>query len=160
MIVPFHTLPDQAKVWMYQTNRPFSQDELEVIAARARLFLNDWESHGIPVQGAIDVLENQFIRVAAFTDEPSMCGRAQDAQVQLMKELEGLLSRELTNRMLLVFKVDNSLQVIPFQEVEQVIQSGKITADTPFFDALVKNKGEFVENWKVPAKATWLSRYF
>lgn len=160
MIVPFQTLPDQAKVWMYQTNHAFEPNDIAIIAERVRDFLNEWESHGIPVQGAIDVLQNQFIRVAAYTDEPSMCGRAQDAQVQLMKELEGLLNRELTNRMLLVFEIENSIEVVPFQEVEESIESGKITADTPFFDALVKTKSEFVEQWKVPAKKTWLSRYF
>ena len=105
MRVDFNTLPDQAKVWLYQCSRPLQKAEITAIRNVAEEFLSDWESHGIPVEGAIDVVKDHFIRIAAFTDEPSMCGRAQDAQVNFVKEIELKLSLVLTDRLELAFDI-------------------------------------------------------
>lgn len=160
MKVPFDQLPNEAKVWMYQAARPLDESDLRLIEQFSDVFLDQWESHGIPVQGSVDVLQNRFIRVSAYTNEPSMCGRAQDAQVRLVKELEGELNVALTDRMLLIIEVDGDLAAHHFTKVEDVISAGELAPETPFFNPLVASKEDFQQNWKVAAKDSWLSRYF
>lgn len=160
MRVSFDQLPPEAKVWMYQSPDPLSDQHLQIIEQFATVFLNQWESHGIPVQGSVDVLNQQFIRVSAYTNEPSMCGRAQDAQVRLIKELEEELGVELTNRMLLIVEADEQLKTFDFHAIEQEIQNGNIRPDSPFYNALVTTKSEFDSSWKQPVRSSWLSRYF
>ena len=40
---------------------------------------------------------NRFIVISAFSDEDAMCGKAQDSQMRLIKELEDVVDRQ-TNR--------------------------------------------------------------
>lgn len=126
----------------------------------ANSFLNTWESHGIAVQGSIDILQGLFVRVAAFTDEPSMCGRAQDAQVRLMKGLETELKIELTNRMLLSFGEEGTEHIVHMQDLNAGIQQGEIAEETLFYNNLVTSKVEFQSNWKQTAGESWLKSYF
>ncbi len=160
MEVDFRELPDQAKVWMYQASRPLTDQEKTIIYDLAEVFLKDWESHNIPVQGSVDILNNLFIRVAAFTDEPSMCGRAQDAQVRLVKQIEDRLSVVFTDRMLLAFEVNGSPQVVHLNDISDKVQEGVLNPKTVFFNNLIGSKSEFETAWKTAAAATWLERYF
>lgn len=160
MKVDFNILPGDAKVWMYQCSRALTKDELDLLNSRSSAFLSEWESHGIPVQGSVDVIDDRFIRIAAFTDEPSMCGRAQDAQVRLAKELEQLLNLELTNRMLIAFEVENGIKISHVNEIDGLIEIGEIVPNTPFFNNLVTSKSDFESKWKIPVKDSWLERYF
>ena len=160
MKVAFEDLPENAKVWVYQSSEKLSLEHVEVIKELAAEFLNQWESHGIPVEGSIDVLNNLFIRIAAFTDEASMCGRAQDAQVRLAKELESELNVELTNRMLLTFTIDGEEKVFHMNDVPDLIARGEVTDNTLFYNNLIQSKKEYSEIWKVRAADSWLNRYF
>ena len=160
MKVDFNILPGDAKVWMYQCSRPLTGEEIDILNSRTNAFLSEWESHGIPVQGSVDVIDDRFIRVAAFTDEPSMCGRAQDAQVRLAKELEQLLNIELTNRMLIAFEAGDGIKISHVQDINGLIQEGQLLSNTTFFNNLVTSKSDFESQWKIPAKESWLERYF
>lgn len=160
MKVYFKELPATAKVWMYQANRKLSTSEIDRVHQEAETFLQTWESHGIAVRGSIDILQGLFIRVAAFTDEPSMCGRAQDAQVRLMKALEADLQIELTNRMLLSFGEEGTERIVHMQEVSTGIKQGEIAENTLFYNNLVTSKVEFESTWKQAAGESWLKSYF
>lgn len=160
MKVAFEELPESAKVWVYQSNETFTDEQLNTLQQFADTFLSQWESHNIPVQGSIDVINNRFVRIAAFSNEDSMCGRAQDAQVRLVKELEEVLKVELTNRMLMVFDTNEGDKVVHLQELPELIGSSQIDASTVFYNNLVSSKGEYLSGWKVPAGQSWLERYF
>ena len=128
MKVPFDQLPENAKVWVYQAGSKLDDSQKTTVEELSNVFLEQWESHGIPVQGSVDVLNDLFVRVAAFTDEASMCGRAQDAQVRLAKELEGELNVELTNRMLLTFNINGDHKVVHINDVPALVDSGEVTS--------------------------------
>ena len=160
MEVDFNTLPKQSKVWMYQSNRLLNEQDQRIICELAEVFLNQWESHNIPVSGSIDTLNNYFIRIAAFTDEPNMCGRAQDAQVKLAKEIELELGIELTNRMLLAFDVDGTTRIIHLNDVAQEIERGQIVQESNFYNNLIQSKEDFHSSWVMKAGDSWLAKYF
>ena len=160
MKVPFDQLPENAKVWVYQAGVKLNDHQKATVEELSNVFLEQWESHGIPVQGSVDILNDLFIRVAAFTDEASMCGRAQDAQVRLAKELEGELNVELTNRMLLAFNINGDSKIVHMNDVPSLINSGEVTATTPFYNNLIQSKKEYSEGWEVNASDSWLDRYF
>lgn len=160
MKVNFNELPDAAKVWVYQSSDKLNDAQKKIILDLSEDFLDEWESHGIPVQGSVDVLNNLFIRVSAFTNEASMCGRAQDAQVKLAKELEGELNVELTNRMLLAFSIEGENKIVHMNDVPDLVKAGEIKKTTPFFNNLIQSKKEYKEGWETKAEDSWLSRYF
>lgn len=160
MKVSFEHLPPQAKVWMYQAERKLSEAEQKEIAQAADAFLSEWESHGLAVQGGVDILQNMTIRVSAFTNEDSMCGRAQDAQVRLIKSLEAQLGVQLTNRMILAYGEEGNEQFVHMSELPARIQHKELSAETPFYNNLVLSKADFEKEWKTQAGASWIGTYF
>ena len=93
------------KVWIYTSSEAFSDAQIAIIDGYATNFLHGWESHGASVKGTVKILYKRFILIAADDCDGSMCGRAQDAQVKLMKALEEELQISLLDRMLIAFKM-------------------------------------------------------
>ena len=61
MLVTFKELPDESRVWIYQSNRIFTNKELNYIRAYSCDFLNKWTAHGSDLQAGIDIPYDRFI---------------------------------------------------------------------------------------------------
>ena len=46
MYIPFEDLPEESKVWIYQSNRKFSDDEILEIESDLKSFVEGWNAHG------------------------------------------------------------------------------------------------------------------
>ena len=159
MKVEFASQPDNAKVWVYQSNLELTDSDLTQIKEVGDFFLGQWESHNLPINGSIDVYDNRFIVISAFSDEDAMCGKAQDSQMRLIKELEDLFPGSLTDRMLVFYQEENKLKSFHFSELEQLLSVNIITSETIVFNSLVATKKEFKNSWKVAIKNTWLNQF-
>ena len=58
MLVEFNTLPDYSKVWIYQSNRRFTIDELELVTNKTKLFLEQWAAHGNGLKAGFEIKKN------------------------------------------------------------------------------------------------------
>lgn len=159
MKVDFSSQPDFAKVWVYQANRELSQPEISRIEEISDFFLSQWESHKIPVNGSFDIYENRFIVISAFSDEDTMCGRAQDAQMRLVKELEDEIGCVLTDRMLVCYEEKEEVKTFHFSELSELLKNNQISSDTLIYNSLVSTKKEFETQWKAAIKNTWLKQF-
>jgi hypothetical protein len=50
MKISFEELPDQARIWIYPSNRPFTEEELERVIPSLDHFVANWAAHGTPVK--------------------------------------------------------------------------------------------------------------
>ena len=48
MKISFEELPDQARIWIYPSNRPFTEEELERLIPSLDHFVANWAAHGTP----------------------------------------------------------------------------------------------------------------
>ena len=151
--------PDNAKVWVYQSSLVLTDSDLKQIKEVGDFFLGQWESHNLPVNGSIDVYNNRFIVISAFSDEDAMCGKAQDSQMRLIKELEEVVEGKLTDRMLVFYQEENELKSFHFSELGSLLSDNKITSETIVFNSLVATKQEFENSWKEALKNTWLNQF-
>jgi|TARA_B110000037_G_C16929114_1_gene427805 hypothetical protein len=151
--------PDNAKVWVYQSSLELTDSDLKQIKEVGDFFLGQWESHNLPVNGSIDVYNNRFIVISAFSDEDAMCGKAQDSQMRLIKELEEVVEGKLTDRMLVFYQEENELKSFHFSELGSLLSDNKITSETIVFNSLVATKQEFENSWKEALKNTWLNQF-
>ena len=159
MKVELKSQPNNAKVWVYQSSLELTDGDLTQIKEVGDFFLGQWESHNLPVNGSIDVYNNRFIVISAFSDENAMCGKAQDSQMRLIKELEEVVEGKLTDRMLVFYQEENELKSFYFSELEQLLSDNKITSETIVFNSLVATKQEFENSWKEALKNTWLNQF-
>jgi hypothetical protein len=45
MFIPFENLPEDSKIWIYQSNRKFSDDEMIDIENDLKTFIENWSAH-------------------------------------------------------------------------------------------------------------------
>lgn len=159
MYVPFESLPSSARVWIFQSNRPFNDHELAIIDGRLRSFTEEWNVHGTPLNTSYRVEHRQFIILAADESSQSASGCSIDSSVRVVKELEQSLGLTLFDRNLVAFKTGEGILTIPVGKLKENFANGIIDEDTLAFYNLVGSKGEFETKWLVPAKETWLKRY-
>jgi hypothetical protein len=146
------------KVWIYASTRDFTAQELSFIENNSTAFLSSWESHGSKVPGDIAIYDNRFIVVFAGDCGESMCGRAQDSQVNLIKTLEATLQVGLLDRMQVQFLQNDSINSLSLIDFKNEISKGKVTADTIVYNNTITNGEQFTKEWKVQLSDSWHSQ--
>jgi hypothetical protein len=147
---------DNARVWIYQSSRPFIEKEENEINEQLHQFYAQWQSHGEPVKGWAKLLFKQFIVMIADETEVQVGGCSTDSSVRVVKSIERQYSVNMFDRMTLTFLVNDKAQMLPFGQVQYAIDKGYINKDTLFFNNIAATKKELMEGWLIPLKDSWL----
>ena len=81
-----------------------------------------------------------------------------DKSVHFIKQLEQHYSIDLFDRMTFTYKDGDQVKTAPRDEFAALYQAEKINDTTLVFDNLIKNKGEFEEQWLKPLGESWHKR--
>ena len=149
---------DNSKVWIYQSSRPFGEQEEKEINEQLEQFAIQWNSHGTPVQGWAKVIFKQFIVVLADENATGVSGCSTDSMVRIIKSIERQYSVNMFDRLVLTFLVKDKAEMLPLGQVQYAVDKGYITCDTPLFNNTITNKKELQEAWLVPLKDSWLAK--
>ena len=159
MFVNIKSLPNNSKVWIYQSNREFSSDEIEKINAMLFDFVNNWNTHGEGLKASFVVKYNQFIVLANDEEHTEASGCTIDSSVQMIKRIEKEFDVNLFDRMQTAFKINNNVNVVSLADFQKYVKAGKINQDTIVFNNMVNTVGDFKSKWELPAKNSWHARY-
>lgn len=148
---------DGARVWIYQSSRPFIEKEEKEINEQLYQFYVQWLSHGDKVKGWAGLVFRQFVVVIADETDTQVSGCSTDSSVRIIKSLERQYEVNFFDRMTLTFLVNGKAQMLPMNQVQYALDKGYIYKDTPLFNNLVATKQELMTNWLVPLHKSWLS---
>lgn len=160
MYVNFDEMDPKARVWVYQSNRKLSDEEVALISQNLKNFCEQWAAHGAPLQSSYLVYKNQFVVLTVDEGFNAASGCSIDSSVDIMRQLEQHLSVSFFERTQIAFINDDEVFLLPMNEVKKNISSGRISQNTLTFNNLVKDVGELKESWQVEAGSSWLKRYF
>lgn len=144
----FHQLPEHARIWIYQSNRPFSQQEAERLNQLCQQFLADWTSHKKLMEAGIEILHERFIVIGVNeqTAPPSGCGI--DKSLKFIEQLEKSFGFSLLNRMNVAYRKNGQIHHTTLHELKHC------GADS-VFDNLITTKGELLKNWEKNPTQSW-----
>lgn len=160
MLVPFKTLPESARVWVYQSGRPFTDTELTEVKTALDAFLTQWTAHGAELSAGYELPYNRFIVIGLDQQQAEASGCSIDASVHFIQSLEAKYGVSLLDRMNVTYKQGDYLAYKPLDEFRKMARARSVSGKTVVFNNLVANKLEFEENWEVPASESWHSRFF
>ena len=160
MFVPFETLPNSARVWIYQSNRKLTDAEVINISDNLVNFTNDWAAHNQKLNSSFVIKYNYFIVLAVDENVVNASGCSIDSSVNTIKKIEKEYNLSFFDRTNLAFLIEDEVQIIKLNQIENEIKSKKINTRSIFFNNLAKNVKELSENWLQPAYDTWLNKYF
>jgi chemotaxis regulatin CheY-phosphate phosphatase CheZ len=159
MVVNFENLEDAARVWVYQSNREFSENEIKIISTKIENFLEDWQHHGDSLKSSYTIKYNQFIVIAVDEDYTEVSGCSIDASMNLIKQIEKEFSVDLTNKLNISFKDNDNINVVSLSDFQKYAQKQKITSNTIVFNNMVTTKADFENSWEVTANKSWHQRF-
>ena len=159
MLVPFSSLPDHARVWIYPASRPFSASEKEEISGMLSQFLNQCATHGTPLKTAYDLPYDRFIVIGLDEEVQGASGCSIDASVHLIQQLEVKLDVVLLDKMNVCYREKEQILYTPLKEFRKLAKSPKVNLDTIVFNNLVVDKAEYESIWEVPAYDSWHARF-
>jgi hypothetical protein len=154
-ILPKDFAPN-SRIWIYQSNRPFSTQEETEINEQLFNFYIQWKSHGADVKGWAKLVFKQFVVVMADENFSGVSGCSTDGMVRLIKSFERQYSVDLFDRLTITFLVDKKPQPLPIQQVKYALEKGYIETDTLLFNNTVDTKEKLEEAWLVPLDKSWL----
>ncbi|WP_299779553.1 ABC transporter ATPase [uncultured Formosa sp.] len=159
MLVDFNTLPETSKVWIYQANRSFSDQELEEIKSKVEVFLENWTAHGADLSAGYQIKYKRFIIFGLNQDINNASGCSVDASVRFIQQLEKEYNVDLLDKMNVSYKQGEFVAYKTLTEFRKMAKDKAVSKNTIVFNNLVTNIAEYNENWEVPASDSWHNRF-
>ncbi|WP_163515826.1 ABC transporter ATPase [Gelidibacter japonicus] len=159
MLVDFNTLPEESRVWIYQANRSFTDDEISEIKSKLDIFITNWTAHGADLQAGYLIKYKRFIVIAINQGLNAATGCSIDASVHFIQQLEKDYDVDLMDKMNVSYKQGDFIAYKNLLDFKKMAKEKAVSKNTIVFNNLVNNIAEFNENWEVPASESWHSRF-
>ena len=164
MYIPFDELPATARAWVYQTNRPLTETEESYALELGQQFTNQWAAHGNALRASVKVFHRHFLVVAVDEQFNAASGCSIDSSVAFVRELEQKFTSagspiSFFDRTQIAFWQNDDIQLLPMNQAKKRVKEENISPDTITFNNSVTTLGAFENQWKIPVKDSWLTRY-
>ncbi|WP_100611430.1 ABC transporter ATPase [Confluentibacter lentus] len=159
MLVDFNTLPEESRIWIYQANRSFTEQELEEIQSKLDVFIENWTAHGSDLQAGYLIKYKRFIIIGLNQNLNKASGCSIDASVHFIQQLEKEYQVDLMDKMNVSYKQGDFIAYKTLLDFKKMAKEKAISKNTIVFNNLVTSIAEFNENWEVPASESWHSRF-
>ncbi len=159
MFVNFEELPDDARIWIYQSNRTFTQDELDELKVRLGDFLEEWTAHGTSLKASFQLPYGRFLVIGLDQSQAEASGCSIDASVHFIQELQKHYDVDLLDRMNVTFKQGEHLAYKDLKEFKKLVKNKGVSRNTIVFNNLVNTKSEYQDHWEVPLEDSWHARF-
>ena len=155
-IVPFASLPDSSRVWVFACDRPVVGAAADTLLAGVDRYLTEWKAHGMPLYCARDWREDRFLAIGVDTTREHASGCSIDG---MFRELRGV-EEEIGTKMLGGGRVfyrepTGAVQTIARDEVSDAVARGRLTERTPVFDTALTSADAWRTRFEQPAEETW-----
>lgn len=154
----YQEFPDTSKVWIYQADRPFREEDIPVIKQKVSDFVQNWISHNNRLRAAGDVLHGRLVVLMVDESRAGASGCSIDKSVYFLKSLQAEYGVDLFNRMFFTFLNDGKPETVSRDEFERLYREGKIDDNTQVFDTLVNNKKDFDQGLVKSLGESWHKR--
>ena len=159
MIVDFKTMPDDSRIWIYQSNRDFNESEIGIINDKTTSFLDNWQAHGKDLECSYSIIDKRFIIIAVNESFNPIGGCSIDFSLQLIKDISNTIGIDLLNRLVVNLKIDNRLESLSLVDLKNKIKDGEFSPETIIFNTAINSKSELLNNFEIDIKSSWLSKF-
>ena len=150
--------PDHARVWVYQSNRPFSPEEIESLNQQLSHFARQWVSHNQLLKASAQVVFDRFIVLMVDEGQVGAGGCSIDRSVAFLKNLQAQYGMDLFDRMLFSYLDGEDIVTLSREAFAKGYQEGIIHDATIVFDPLISDKSSFDRAFAKPLSESWMKR--
>ena len=157
-VVPFETLPDAARVWVFGSDKPLSEDGTKLLLSGVDAHLEDWKAHGAPLTVGREWRDGRFLVVAVDQSTAGASGCSIDGLFRVLQQLEGEVDASLVAGGRVFYRGGHGeVQTASRADIAGLAQSGVISKDTVVFDTSLTDLGTWRACFERRAKDSWVN---
>ena len=151
---------ENSRVWVYQSDRKLSDNEVEQLQKQLDNFATGWTAHNNQLKAKAEVRYNRFLILIVDESQAGASGCSIDKSVNFMKRIEQEFGINLFDRFNFAYRDGEKVLSAPRHEFEELLKSGKINSNTIVFNNLVATLADLETKWEVPFKSSWHPQLF
>lgn len=156
-VVPFETLPDASRVWIFGSDRRLSEDATTALLKGVDEHLTNWKAHGEPLTVGSQFRDNRFLVIAVDQSTAGASGCSIDGLFRVLQGLEPQIGASLVGGGKVFYRDSHAeVQSTTRDQVPALVKSGAITKDTVVFDTSLTDLGAFRAGFEKRAKESWI----
>jgi len=143
-VVPFESLPDSARVWIFGSDKRLGDEAAEALMRDVGDHLASWKAHGEPLTVASRLLDDRFLVIAVDQSTTGASGCSIDGLFRVLQSVQSKLGANLVGGGRLFYRDGHGeVQCAPRADLGDLRASGAITPDTVVFDTTITDLGTF-----------------
>jgi hypothetical protein len=151
--IPFPSLPDDARVWVFAAADPVRGAAADALLARVDAFLATWAAHGVPLRCARDWRDDRFLAVGVDQSVEGASGCSIDGMFRTLQGLESTLGTTLLGGGRVYWRDDAG--VVQVADRESFARRAGGDAALPVFDTTVTTAGGWRARFERPLAESW-----
>ena len=158
-IVPFESLPDESRVWVFGSDRALTGDDRDRLLGEVDRFLGQWKAHGAPLTCARDWRDEHLLTIGVDSTQENASGCSIDGLFRVLQGIERPLATRLVGGGRIFYRsADGTVHAAERGRLPQLAASGAITADTTVFDTGLTTAGDWREHFETRAHESWVGK--
>ena len=153
MFVDYTSISNDAKVWVYPSDRKFYSTEIDEIEKKIKKFAENWKLDDENFKVSYRFLYNRFIILVADDSETTLTNADIDTSVSFILQLQE------TYKVNLLDKMNEYVQYKELKDFKKLVKNKAVTAKTIIFDNLINNKEDLENYWEIAIEDSWYNRY-
>jgi hypothetical protein len=155
-LIPFETLPDSARVWVFGSDRPLTEDGTVALLNSVESHLTEWKAHGEPLTVGYEWRFGRLLVVAVDQRTAGASGCSIDGLFRVLQGLESEIDAKLVGGGRVFYRDGKGeVQSAERSELKALLVSGAISGDSVVFDTSLTDLGSLRSEFEQPARKSW-----
>jgi len=156
-IVPFETLPDASRVWVFGSDRALTGSAADRLLGEVDRFLGQWKAHGAPLFCARDWRDEHLLTIGVDSTRENASGCSIDGLFRVLQGVESPLGAKLVGGGRVFYRDGHgTVHCVTRAQLPELAARGEITDETCVFDTSLTTAGDWRARFEAPANATWV----
>lgn len=158
----FSGMPDDARLWIYTTDRALDDAAIRHIRTHFEDFISGWHSHGRRVTAAFDIVYNRFLMLAALIPGAEISGCGIDASVHALDRIAETHGFSIVPGLYVLYRnADGHIESASRPDFRRMVREGTVNGDTIVFDPSLTRVGDLRQGrFELPASTSWHATVF
>lgn len=153
--VPFESLPDNARVWVFAAAAPLDPPAFQRMIGAVDDFLAQWNAHGAPLVCARDWRDDRFLAIGVDQSSAGASGCSIDGLFRTLAGLEPELGTSLLGDRVYYRDAEGRVNAASRRSFAELARTGRVGPETAVFDTALTSAALWRREFERPARASW-----
>ena len=149
---------NQSRVWIYLSNRDFTEAEVSKLNQQIQQFCIQWTAHGTNLRAFGEVRHHRFIVLMVDETAAGASGCSIDKSIHFVQEIEKEFGVHLFNRMLFAWKEREKIRVSNLEDLQKLFDNGLLTERSTVFNTTVTTKKDLDTHFETTLGQSWMMK--